>query len=134
MKMKAELIAPCGMNCNICMGYLREKNHCHGCLVEDPYTRSYHRKCIIRDCEHIKSSASGYCYDCPMFPCRRMKQLDKRYATKYNMSMLENLAIIKNEGVEALLAREAEKWRCPECGGVVSCHNGRCYTCKPDKR
>jgi Zn finger protein HypA/HybF involved in hydrogenase expression len=43
--------------------------------------------------------------------------------------MLENLAIIKNEGIEALLAREEEKWKCQDCGGVISCHNGVCYTC-----
>jgi hypothetical protein len=45
------------------------------------------------------------------------------------MSMLENLEMIKNQGIDALLAREAEKWRCPECGGVISCHNGICYSC-----
>lgn len=127
--MKAELIAPCGMNCGICMGYLRTKNKCSGCIVEDPYTRSYCRKCTVRSCEHIKNSVSGYCYECPKFPCRRIKQLDKRYTTKYSMSMLENLAIIKNKGIDALLAREEEKWKCPECGGVISCHNGICYGC-----
>ena len=48
------------------------------------------------------------------------------------MSMLENLEMIKEQGMESLLAREAEKWRCPVCGGVTSCHNNRCYTCLPD--
>ena len=30
-----DLIAPCGMNCNICMAYLREKNKCPGCREID---------------------------------------------------------------------------------------------------
>jgi rubrerythrin len=47
--------------------------------------------------------------------------------------MLENLEMIKNEGIDALLSREEEKWKCPECGGVISCHNGICYTCGLEK-
>ena len=35
--MKSELIAPCGMNCGICYGYLREKNKCPGCRKRDAY-------------------------------------------------------------------------------------------------
>lgn len=127
--MNKELITPCGMNCGICMAYLREKNRCPGCTSIDPYQRSYRRGCTVRNCETIKTNTSGFCYECGSFPCRRIKQLDKRYTTKYNMSMLENLEMIKNEGIEALLAREEEKWKCPECGGVISCHNGVCYGC-----
>ena len=131
--MEAELIAPCGMNCGICMAYLREKNKCPGCASVDPYKRSYRRECTVRNCETIKSNQSGFCYECSAYPCRRLKQLDKRYATKYSMSMIENLEIIKNEGIAVLLVREEEKWKCPECGGVISCHNGICYSCGIDK-
>jgi hypothetical protein len=28
MKFNKQLIAPCGMNCGICLGYLRDKNKC----------------------------------------------------------------------------------------------------------
>jgi hypothetical protein len=129
-----ELIAPCGMNCGICMAYLREKNRCRGCSIQDPYERGTSlRRCSIRNCETIRNNVSGFCYECTIFPCRRLKQLDKRYTTKYSMSMLENLAIIKNEGIEALLAREEKKWKCQECGGVISCHNGICYGCGGEK-
>ena len=131
--MNEELIAPCGMNCGICGAYLREKNSCPGCSSEDPYQRSYHRECTIRSCETIKNNSSGFCYDCSDFPCKRLRQLDKRYTTKYSMSMLENLEIIKNEGIDTFLVREEEKWKCPECGGVINCHNGICYSCKPNK-
>lgn len=127
--MDKELIAPCGMNCGICMAYLREKNKCPDCAHVDPYLKSARRHCYVRNCDTIKSNGSGFCYECASYPCKRLRQLDKRYTAKYHMSMLENLQTIKNEGIDALLAREAEKWRCPECGGVVSCHNGICYTC-----
>ncbi len=32
---KTTLIAPYGMNCAICMAFLREKNHCNGCYAPD---------------------------------------------------------------------------------------------------
>jgi hypothetical protein len=127
--MEEILIAPCGMNCGICKAYLRKKNKCPGCGSLDPYLRSYRRGCTVRNCETIKTNTSGFCYECSEFPCKRLKQLDKRYTTKYHMSMLENLDIIKNEGIGTLISREAEKWKCPECGGVISCHNGICYSC-----
>lgn len=131
--MNEKLIAPCGMNCGICMAFLRKKNKCPGCASLDPYRRSYRRACTVRSCETIKTNTSGFCYDCSKFPCRRLKQLDKRYTTKYNMSMLENLGIIRENGIKTLLDREAEKWKCPDCGGVISCHNGICYGCGVDK-
>jgi hypothetical protein len=40
---------------------------------------------------------------------------------------------MKEHGVEKWLEREAEKWRCPECGGVICCHNGICYSCGLEK-
>jgi hypothetical protein len=27
------------------------------------------------------------------------------------------------------LIGQAETWRCPRCGGTVSCHNGLCFSC-----
>jgi hypothetical protein len=127
------LIAPCGMNCGICMAYLREKNKCPGCVDADPYLRSYRRKCVIRSCETIKNNTSGFCYECVKYPCKRLKQLDNRYSAKYSMSMIENLEYIKEHGMQRFLAGEEKKWKCQECGGVISCHNGICYSCGLEK-
>jgi hypothetical protein len=45
------------------------------------------------------------------------------------MSMLENLAFVTDQGLDAFLRKEAEKWQCPDCGGTISCHNGICFDC-----
>jgi hypothetical protein len=74
-----------------------------------------------------------YCYECGEFPCRRLKALDKRYRERYHMSMIDNLAIIKEQGMLNFLKKEEKKWRCPECGGVICCHNGICFSCGLDK-
>jgi len=127
--MNEGLIAPCGMNCGICMAYLREKNKCPGCNSEDKDKPASCRECIIKNCQTINNNVSGFCHECPDYPCRRLKQLDKRYRTKYRMSMVENGEYIRVNGMEKFLEKENEKWKCPECGGVISCHNGICYGC-----
>lgn len=42
------------------------------------------------------------------------------------MSMIENLVFIRDHGIEKFLEKEEEKWKCPECGEVIYCHNGLC--------
>jgi len=55
--------------------------------------------------------------------------LDKRYRERYHMSMPENLVFIKDQGKDAALQKEAEKWQYPGCTGTISCHNGICFDC-----
>jgi hypothetical protein len=130
---EAELIAPCGMNCALCYAFLRKDRKCPGCNIVDSKYKFTHVKCIIRNCENIKTSKSGFCYECEVYPCKRLKQLDKRYRTKYRMSMLENQEYIKKHGIEHFLDREYEKWKCVKCGAVICCHNGVCYNCEINK-
>ena len=125
-----ELIAPCGMTCGACLAYLRERNRCPGCKGSDkdkPITRT---KCKIKTC--IKM-VSGFCSDCEDFPCDRLNHLDKRYRSKYNMSMIANLKLIQANGIEQFLIHETERWKCPACGGVICIHNRICQTCKQSR-
>jgi len=43
--------------------------------------------------------------------------------------MLENLSFIKEQGIDKFLLKEEAKWRCPKCGGAITCHGGLCYQC-----
>lgn len=125
-----ELIAPCGMNCGICLAYLREKNRCGGCWGPDNNKPKSCAHCIIRNCEFIAKSESKFCYECLKYPCTRLKNLDKRYRTKYHMSMIENLGVIKINGVDFFVQKEHERWLCKTCGGMICVHRGRCLKCK----
>jgi hypothetical protein len=42
------------------------------------------------------------------------------------MSMLENLQAIQNEGVDAFVASERQRWVRPECGGLQCVHTPEC--------
>jgi hypothetical protein len=86
-------------------------------------------RCIIRNCETIKNNKSGFCFECEKYPCNRLKHLDKRYRTKYKMSMLENLENVKTIGVSAFYENERMSGRCAKCGGVICVHKGYCFSC-----
>jgi hypothetical protein len=138
IEMKEELIAPCGMNCSLCVSYLAMKND----LNKQGFSKKYCPGCLPRgknctymkdQCDLIGKGLIRFCYLCADYPCKRLKALDKRYSTKYHMSMLENLVFIKEQGMEQFLEMEEIKWRCPACGESISCHNGLCFNCNVDK-
>ena len=126
-----ELIAPCGMNCNLCIAYLRDKNNCPGCTLmglknNGQSNKTYCRKCIIKNCSIIGENNWKYCSPrCKIFPCRRLKSLDKRYKTKYGMSMIANLEFIHKKGIEMFVKQEKEKWM--KDGTIFCIHNKEYY-------
>jgi hypothetical protein len=126
------LIAPCGMNCGTCIAFLRDKNKCYGCRIPFDDTSKSRLRCTVKNCANLEKTDSKFCYDCEMFPCRRLKQLDKRYKTKYRTSFIQNLLMIKETGIGHFLAFEAERRTCPQCGKVLSVHRPSCLACKYD--
>jgi hypothetical protein len=132
--MEEILIAPCGMNCALCSSYLAQKNnlkdkgcqksYCAGC-------RPRGKNCAFmkKNCELLGEGRVKYCFECAKFPCKRLKSLDERYRKRYHMSMIENLKDIKEYGIKMFLTHQEKKWKCPECGGAISCHDGFCYNC-----
>jgi hypothetical protein len=124
------LIAACGMNCGLCIGYLREKKPCGGCYKKDDKNKpEVCRSCKIVNCESLAQTDSGFCYDCDKYPCTRLKNLDKRYKSNYGMSMIENLELIKRNGIEIFLTYEQDRWTCKVCGSGVSVHRKYCLKC-----
>lgn len=135
--MKDNLIAPCGMNCALCIAYqFKEKD-----LNKRGFRKGYCPGCLPRgkNCTHMGSRCDllgngevRFCFECEVYPCKMLKALDKRYRTKYHMSMIQNLDYIKENGVDRFLEAEEEKWLCPDCGGTICCHNGLCLNCNLD--
>jgi rubrerythrin len=62
-------------------------------------------------------------------PCKELAKLDELYSARYGMSMIENQKMIREKGIDEFLESQAEKYRCPSCGDVISVHDGRCYAC-----
>ncbi len=127
---KRSQIAPCGMNCGTCIAYIREKNKCPGCRVLSKDKAVSVQRCIITKCIYLEKTKSKFCYECEKYPCTRMKQLDKRYRTKYNTSFIENLLMIKEKGIAEFLEFESRRRTCTDCGSVLSVHRPYCLECK----
>jgi hypothetical protein len=130
-KFQPEFIAPCGMNCGICVAFFgytmkgdRRKHPCNTC-------RSRKNQCafIKKECDKLATKQIEYCFECRDFPCVNLRTLDERYKNKYGMSMIENLSYIQANGIEQFLKNEEERWKCPNCGGTICIHNRTCYDC-----
>ena len=132
MSFKKEQIAPCGMNCGICVSFFgytvndrKRKIPCIGCLIRD-------KNCafIKKQCEKYSKKEVDYCFECREFPCKNLEKLDKRYRERYDMSMIKNLEFIRDNGMDLFLEQQEEKYKCDECGGVICVHNKKCYNCE----
>ncbi len=123
------MIAPCGMDCALCIGHLREKNRCPGCNdPRDAAKPPYCARCSIKTCAG-PARAHKFCLSCSQFPCRRLRQLDRRYRTKYGMSMVANLEFIREFGIRKFVAQEKVRWACPNCGNALCVHRNECLRC-----
>jgi catechol 2,3-dioxygenase-like lactoylglutathione lyase family enzyme len=131
-KYTEDLIAACGMNCRICIGYFgytvsgkKRKMKCIGCKPRN-------KSCAFlkKYCKKLTKKEVNYCYECSDFPCYHLENLDKLYRKRYNMSMIENLEYIRDKGMGKFLGHQQTKYQCPKCGGVICVHNDICYACE----
>lgn len=130
-------IAPCGINCSLCIAYQAQKynlktqgflkGYCSGCIGRGKNcTHSLGRDCGIGD------GSIRFCYECSEFPCRRLKAIDKRYRTRYHQSPVETLVALRDKGAEFVVVEQQERWACPKCSCEVCSQNGLCLNCDLD--
>jgi len=132
-----DLVAPCGMYCAVCAGYLALQHDVKNKGVRMPYCqgcRPREKKCAFlkKRCVRLRNRTVKYCYECPDFPCEHLQHLDTRYRTLFRTSFIENLRYIEKKGVEQFLHAKEQKWRCPTCNEFLSCQSGLCFNCDID--
>jgi hypothetical protein len=130
--MHATLIAPCGMNCYLCRAYRPNKKYikpCPGCRIDYDQKSRYCVTCRIKNCDKIVQGGIKFCFSCESYPCALLRHLDKRYRTKYEMSMIDNLESIKKVGIRHFVQTEKDKWKCSNCGETICVHKPQCLSC-----
>jgi len=125
-----EHIAPCGMNCGVCIAYLRERKPCGGCRLNSENKPQHCITCRIVNCDELAKTKTGFCFECKKFPCLRLKQLDYRYRKNYRTSLIANLKQIQLTDIDIFLNQETVRWTCPFCGKITSIHRDSCLACK----
>ena len=121
------IIAPCGVICNLCIAYQRDKNKCAGCN-QAGNTAKHCDSCRIKHCEN-KNNKEMLCCECSNFPCKRIKDLDKRYKTKYGESPVYNLQTIRDSGMEQFVVMIEKQWKCSNCDTLLCVHRELCLSC-----
>lgn len=133
-KSRTELIAPCGMDCGVCSAYLAYSHHIprkRGAITHCAGCRLRQKKCayLKGHCARLANEEVEYCFECPDYPCERLKHIDLRYRTNYGMSFLGNLELVRTEGVQALVKLQQARFGCPRCGELRSVHSQKCFAC-----
>ncbi len=121
------MVAPCGINCAVCYRHLKKKKPCPGCRGQDDSKPEHCRKCAIKDCA-VKQD-HDFCFQCPSFPCPRIKRLDKRYRERYHVSLIDNAIALNQIGMAQYIREERARWTCAACGGVICMHDRVCSEC-----
>lgn len=134
LKMTTELVAPCGMNCALCMSYLAMRYDVKSKGVMMPYCagcRPRGKMCafIKKRCELILKNKVQFCHECKEYPCAKLERLDASYRKRYQTSFIRNLDSIKKNGITKFLKAQRKKRRCPRCGGIICVHNNKCFHC-----
>ncbi len=133
MKMPQEpietiMFAPCGMNCMVCYKHCYSKKPCAGCLSSDMGKPEHCRKCKIKDC--VRKKGVSHCYACSENPCKQIKSLEKSYNSRYGVSLVNNSLFVKENGLNAFMKQQKERYTCPNCSGIISIHDSACSECQ----
>jgi hypothetical protein len=131
----ADLIAPCGMNCAVCSRYLSyvnnlKRSQCPGCRPGNKTCAYLFAKCSGINGSRRGNSFAEFCFECDQYPCQSINRMDDRYRRNYEMSVRDNLERIKKIGVAQFAKEQDERYRCLQCSGLISVHNGKCFTCE----
>lgn len=110
------------------MGFQRKRNRCVGCGAEG-YKPHHCEVCSIKLCPEKHGDAETLCSACPKYPCRRIKDLDKRYATKYGESVIENFLRLGQLGMGGFATWARDRFTCKSCGTLLCVHSPVCQEC-----
>lgn len=121
------LLAPCGVLCLACSAYQDAKNPCPGCrALAEAHKRKSCQNCVKKKCAFEKGLA--HCFECPRFPCGRIKSLNARYTANYDVDLVQNGQDAK-ACMDAFLQAQRARFACQACGGVMDQHHKRCTEC-----
>ena len=127
-----EMIAPCGLDCSLCMFAHAKEKPCLGCNVDSDSKPVFCANwCKIIPCEKRVKNGYEFCDECPDYPCEDMMERETRYTTAYPLkeSPMQNLKDIRSMGMEAFLEQQRKRFTCAKCGGPICIHNGICRDC-----
>jgi len=116
---RVSLVAPCGIDCGICEGYLCRNDEelkeylisrgfpadrlpCDGCRAVKGNCPAKSDTCTTWKC--VTDNAVTFCHECGEFPCNKLAAAaDKANILPHNMKVY-NLCVVKKRGVNAFVS------------------------------
>ncbi len=127
VKMEKAMIAPCGVNCSVCSAHLNIKLPCPGCRApQEQITRKSCRNCAKKSCAFDQDLQ--WCFECARFPCAGIKDLSRRYTSKYGVDLVQN-GLDARSDMDSFLEAQRMKFTCRACGGAINRHRKYCSEC-----
>jgi len=123
--MKREMVAPCGMNCNLCSWCSTRASRAASAAGRGDGAAS-----TERPVPQARQGEIDFCYQCGQFPCENLLLVEKRYVHAHNYSFVENLNFIRRRGMPTFLKREIMRYTCPSCGKLLTVHSDKCPHCR----
>ena len=100
----SSMIAPCGLNCDVCDLHLLNKKSCHSCLKACGTKPAICEQCDIAKC--ARGRGHSFCYECDYFPCAESENMDMRSRDKYQLSIIDSSNLLKEIGMEAYIEHQ----------------------------
>jgi len=128
-------LAYCGLYCGACssiMAYEKSKGDLNVSLETDddsPCTGC--RSAEQCDCEFAVCNIaheSESCGFCPEFPCAKIIEFNNT-EWPHHYVVLENLARMKEIGLDAWLEEQKKLWSCKTCGARTHWYQSKCSVC-----
>jgi len=143
MKIKQELVPPCGLYCGVCgiliahrdnnrkfkeklgslYGVTPEQIRCEGCLSDVVF--DYCQACPIKSC--TKQKGLEGCHQCADFPCEHIENFPMAVGKKV---ILRAIPELRRLGAEKWVEAEEKRYHCPKCGYALFRGAKRCRNCQ----
>jgi hypothetical protein len=138
----ATLAGACGLYCGACGIYrmykdqdverleqaAREVFHCQpeeirceGC--RGPLDRHWSPECQFLAC--TRERGVTFCYECASFPCEALSAFN----AEHRDIPIASLRRLTEVGLQAWLAEQDARWRCPTCSQPVDIYTETCRAC-----
>lgn len=131
----------CGLYCGACEVLIANKNEtveviartwnvepeqlgCSGC--KSAINAVYCVDCGIKRCAENKKVE--YCFECDEYPCSRLVTF-RNDEHPHHSIVLQNLDLVRNQGIDQWLEQQRIRWNCPNCGKGFSWYDKICAVC-----
>jgi len=159
MKVKQELVGPCGLYCGVCAIYIadRDNNRKLKERLVNLYKGGITGKGTLPDSENLtiedircqgcqSDDIFVYCRQCPIRDCVKEKEYDGCHqCNDFPCQYVENFPVVvgkkvilravpywREVGIEKFIRDEEARYTCPECGNKVFRGATRCNRCKTE--